>query len=113
MKKIIENFPINALRFKNGGKPPKVSLKSWKYCFKERDCVDVKYWCIWPNYDFVFGIPDENNPYRKKEVALFQLRDTRKKKIIKGFYIDYNELQRLTEGFSKVFKIVKRRLKKK
>ena len=89
---------------------------------KERGCEETKYgeyfvyepnkgekiniiaWIKYPSYDFLFGFPDKTNPMSKKEVAFFQFRDTRTKKIKQGFYLDATELDEMINGFSLIKK---------
>lgn len=66
--------------------------------------INIVSWVKYPSYDFLFGYPDKTNPKSKKEVAFFQFRDTRAKKINQGFYLDECELNEMIEGFAKIKK---------
>lgn len=67
-----------------------------------REAIDVLLWHRWPSYDFIFGVPAKTNKYRKEEVAFFQYRDVRAKKVKCGFYVDTEELEILLRGFIKL-----------
>jgi hypothetical protein len=81
--------------------------------------IDVILWHKWGckkwdgpfAYDFIFGTPAADNPYRKAEAGFFQYRDRRKKKVVCGFYVDMKELEVLARGFNRVLRIAKRRRK--
>lgn len=76
--------------------------KPMKYELKKGEVLDVFYWVKWPSYDFIFGKPAKDNPYKKQEAAFFQYRNRKKKKVICGFYLDKNELQEIKKGFNKL-----------
>lgn len=69
-------------------------------CGKEK--IDVIMWARWPSYDFIFGVPAKGNPYFGEEAAFFQFRDTRRKEVYEGFYVDAVELKCIIKGFTKV-----------
>ena len=71
------------------------------------DKVIILLHSIFPSYDFLFGIPDKANSNYGKEVAFFQFRDTRKKKINEGFYLDKEELEDFVKGFGLIKEISK------
>ncbi len=60
----------------------------------------VVYWCKWLGYDFIFAIPLDKKEIKDKEVAFFQYRDRRKKKVLCGFVVDADELDALASGFN-------------
>ncbi len=66
--------------------------------------IKVVSWVRYPSYDFIFGYLDKTNPKAEKEVAFFQFRDTRTKKIKSGFYLDATELDEVINGFSLIKK---------
>ncbi len=66
--------------------------------------VDVLLWHRWPSYDFIFGVPAKTNPLRGVEAGFFQYRDTRKRNVSAGFYVDRRELEILVEGFTSLLK---------
>ena len=66
--------------------------------------INIVSWVKYPSYDFLFGYPDKTNPKSEKEVAFFQFRDTRAKKIRAGFYLDECELDEMIDGFNKIKK---------
>jgi hypothetical protein len=66
--------------------------------------VDVVLHVVWPSYDFIFGFPAPSNKNYGKEAALFQYRDTRRKTVNEGFYVDKTELKHLAKGFSKLLR---------
>ncbi|MCK4636181.1 MAG: hypothetical protein KAT32_04950 [Candidatus Moranbacteria bacterium] len=66
--------------------------------------INIVSWIKYPSYDFLFGFPDKTNPKSEKEVAFFQFRDTRAKKIKAGFYLDECELDEMIDGFNKIKK---------
>lgn len=76
-----------------------------KYKVSNGQVIDVLYWHKWPSYDFIFGIPDKNNRFRKVEAGFFQYRDRRARKVKCGFYIDKRELDILIQGFKKIKKV--------
>lgn len=69
------------------------------------ELILVHGWYRYPSYDFIFGVPDKSNPKYGKEVAFFQFRDTRTKKVRQGFYIDCCELEEMVDGFSKLLEV--------
>lgn len=106
---------------------PKISNGIEKYKEGKKDGVEIEYtrgsfifepvkgekinvvsWVRYPSYDFIFGYPDKTNPKSEKEVAFFQFRDTRAKKIKAGFYLDETELNEMVDGFSLIKKYVER-----
>lgn len=70
-----------------------------KYRVNKAQQIDVIRWIKWPSYDFIFGVPAKTNMFRKKEAAFFQYRDTRRRKVKCGFYVDRGELKELYHGF--------------
>lgn len=69
------------------------------------EVIDVRYWHRWPSYDFIFGVPTRINPHYKNEAAYFVFRDTRRKKVRCGFYVDTRELEVLADGFKELLRI--------
>jgi len=65
----------------------------------EDEKIVVLFQSRFPDYDFIFGIPHETNKHFEKEVAFYQFRDTRKKEIKQGFYLDRQELEDIVKGF--------------
>lgn len=74
--------------------------------------IDVRYWHRWPSYDFIFGVPARGHKYEKEEAAYFAYRDTRRRKVKCGFYVDMRELDILAAGFKELLRIAKRRAKR-
>lgn len=66
----------------------------------DNELVYVKHWSVWPSYDLVFGIPTEDSPRRKLEVAYFAYRDTREGKKGFGVYLDEVELNEMITGLT-------------
>ena len=77
--------------------------------FYDSEKIKIKLWCKWPSYDFIFGIPTKKNRHYKIERAFFQWRDTKKKKVKAGFYLDEVELNQIIKGFQ----LIKKHYKKK
>jgi len=63
------------------------------------ELVHVLFWARYPDYDFIFGVPDAKSQRFDKEVGFFQLRDTRLKTVRQGFYLDLTECEELIKGF--------------
>lgn len=80
-------------------KPEKRTKRLLFYLPNEGEPLRVVKWCRWPSYDFIFGVPCANNPFRKQEAGFFQYRDIRRKKVVEGFYVDKVELKELITGF--------------
>lgn len=72
------------------------------YCPNKNEPIRILKWFRWPSYDFLFGVPCAENPWKNEEVGFFQYRDTRRRKIIEGFYMDLTELSDLIEGFQAI-----------
>lgn len=66
------------------------------------EIIEVLMWHKWPSYDFIFGVPHKSNPHYGVEKAFFQYRDTRKKEVKQGFYLDQIELDAIVNGFKKL-----------
>jgi len=66
--------------------------------------IEVLYWQRYPKYDFIFGYPAKGNRFYGSEAAFFQYRDTRKRKVQSGFYLDLTELKQFVEGFSRILR---------
>ena len=72
--------------------------------FYDNEKIQVRYWSVYPKYDFIFGVPTKKNKLYKTEKAFFQYRDTKNKKIKAGFYLDENELNDMIKGFKLIKK---------
>jgi len=70
--------------------------------------VLVTFWCRYPNYDFIFGVPDKSSPKYEKEISFVQFRDTREKKVKMGMYLDVEETQEMIAGMKKCLKVSKK-----
>ena len=69
--------------------------------------IDVVFWCRWPAYDMIFGVPAKTNRKYKTEGGFFHFRDIRRRKVACGFYVAINELEILVEGFKLTLKRAK------
>ena len=107
-------IPNKVKTYKEGKEPgcKKVDFDELIYEPAKGEKINVVSWVRYPSYDFLFGYPDKTNPKAKKEVAFFQFRDTRTRKIKLGFYLDATELSEVINGFSLIQKAWAMRIKK-
>lgn len=105
MFNVNKKIPAEAEAYPNGMLKKDLTL-NLKDCFVYEpvrgEKVKVVAWVRYPSYDFIFGVPDKTNPKYKKEVAFFQVRDTRLKKVMAGCYLDVEELEEFINGFLKI-----------
>lgn len=97
-------FTIGEIEKYEVGKPPKQlsGIEEIIYEPRKGEIVNVIYWVRYPEYDFIFGVPDQSSPKHEKEIGFFQFRDTRAKKVLAGCYIDIEECKEMIIGFSKI-----------
>ena len=69
------------------------------YVPRAGEVVHVVYWIRYPEYDFIFGVPDPKNPCYGKEAAFYQFRDSRSPGN-RGVYIDVQECADIVQGFT-------------
>ena len=106
-------IPNKVKTYKEGKEPgcKKVDFDELIYEPEKGEKINVVSWIRYPSYDFIFGYPADDNPKAEKEVAFFQFRDTRAKKIKSGFYLDATELDEMINGFSLIQKAWTMRIK--
>lgn len=107
-------IPLKAQTYPNGKRQrttfKKVAGLSYEPC--KGEIVDVLYWHTWPSYDFIFGVPHKDSPHYKEEAAFFQFRDTRRKRVMQGCYVDMHELEVLVSGFKELLREARKRSKR-
>jgi hypothetical protein len=100
-------IPRQVVEYKEGEMPDAVPYEDLKYEPTDGEVIDVRLWCRWSCYDFIFGVPAKDSPKYALEVGFFQYRDTRLKTVPVGMYVDIVELEALVEGFSKLLEASK------
>ena len=108
-------IPDSVVSFKDGTKPDDRYRKFEKskklmYGYKNEP-MHVLLWHLWPSYDFIFAVPTKKNRYYKEEYAFFTYRDVRKKQKICAFYVDFDELRILKDGFNRLYRAAVERKK--
>src|SRR3990167_3379649 len=104
--------PNQPRRYRPGGGNKTIKYKVPLTYNAGRNAIDVLCWNRWPNYDFIFGVPASGSRYYNDEAAFFQYRDTRRKRVKCGFYVDKRELAILARGFKILEKYSKKERKK-
>lgn len=104
----LKKIPAKIESFNQGSLPEvEVAEDGLQYEPQAGELIDVAYWCRFPSYDFIFGVPHKSNPKYAKEVGFFQYRNTKHKRTLMGFYVDCNELFELFKGFDSLLNMSK------
>lgn len=108
MSEKINKVPTKIATY-NEGDMPNVVLDENGVTYEPRkgEIVEVFYWVRYPTYDFIFGVPHQSNPNYGSEVGFFQYRNTKRKKVMMGVYVDCAELEELYLGFMRINEISK------
>lgn len=91
------------MTFQEGNNPPEIDTsQGMVYEPVQGEKIHILFWVRYPSYDFIFGVPDKENPKHEKEIGFYQYRDTRAKKIMQGAYFDIEEVEEMIEGFKRI-----------
>jgi hypothetical protein len=102
----MNKIPTTIEKYPDGEKPETLlSDDGLTYEPKKGEVIDVVYWVQYPSYDFIFGIPNKDHPLANTEVGFFQIRNTKTKRIMAGYYVDCNEAEELAYGFKKMVEV--------
>lgn len=83
------------------GQPPEPMDADLIYFPRINEQVNVLRWERYPDYDFIFGIPDKASPRYEKEIAFFGFRRGER---TNGHYYDVLETLCMAEAFARILK---------
>lgn len=85
-----------------------------EYEVSKGEVVLVSYWCRFPSYDFLFGVPHKDSPKYEKEFGYFQFRKKREDGSQTGWsiYCDQIELEEMISGFLRILSVSKQERQK-
>lgn len=97
-------IPTSPIGYEEGGVPPVIDADEFVYYPREGEMVHVLLWERYPDYDFIFGVPEKESPRYEKEIAFFQFRRVGEK-VHYGHYFDVLESEAMVRGFQKILDV--------
>lgn len=95
-------IPTLVETFKEGTVPTDIGSRPITFEPILGELIHVLLWERYPDYDIIYGIPDEASPRYEKEIAFFCVR--RNGRPMHGHYFDILESQAMIKGFETIIK---------
>lgn len=103
-------IPNEVIKYTEGSDPKDVDgSNGLRYEISDIEKIDVLFWNRYPNYDFIFGVPEKDSSAYEKELAFLLFRDSRKnQKGVISMYFDISETKGMIRGLEKCLKFSKK-----